>query len=204
MQSTEPIRIPDRTIAAAARTPTVLLTDEDGEFLVMRDDGTHGRVIPGRILQAEGLAGSFWARITSKRDYRVGAMAGGVVAVVGVRFEPLTAEEAEEALARQIADRLERDVSRPRVGSQLVKPDRRTQAEREAAGDDPEPPATRGPRSRPIGTPREPAPSSTARHVPFARPAGIGDQTTRATGPASIASTPPQHVPTWDSGSSGR
>lgn len=195
MQSTEPIRIPDRTIAAAARTPTVLHTDEDGEFLVLRDDGTHGRLTPGRILEAEGLAGSFWARITSKRDYRVGAMAGGVAAVVGVRFEPLTAEEAEEALARQIAERLARDANRPRVGTQLVKPDRRSQAEREAAGDDspPDPPASRGPRSRPIGTQREPASSSsTTRQVPLARPAGIGDQTGRVAGPASSASTPPE------------
>lgn len=192
MRSTEPIQIPDRTTAAAARTPTVLHTEEDGEFLVMRDDGTHGRVVPGRVLQADGLAGSFWARITSKRDYRVGAVAGGVVAVVGVRFEPLTAEEAEEELARQIANRLEQQVNRPRIGNQLVKPDRRTPAEREAAGDDApaEPAAARAPFGRPIGAQREPASGATSRQARGTRPTGLEDQTGRGTGPASRASTP--------------
>lgn len=199
MRSTEPIQIPDRTTAAAARTPTVLHTDEDGEFLVMRDDGTHGKVVPGRVLKAEGLAGPFWARITSKRDYRVGAIAGGVVAVVGVRFAPLTAEEAEEELARQIANRLERQANRPLVGSQLVKADRRSQAERDAAApddEDPAPPSSTPRHARPIGAQREPGSTLPERMAGAQRTkAAPADQTERVAGPASSLTKPPEAPP---------
>lgn len=207
MSSTATIPIPARVADVAVRTPAILHTDEAGEFVVMRDAGPDGRPYPGRILAAAGLDGPCWVRLVGKRDYRVATWHSGAAAgLVGFRFEALTVEEAEEELSRQIADRLEREVNRPHIGGRApVKPDRRSQAEREAAGDDSPPePARQGPRSRPIGTHREPAPDVEPARAPLVRPTGIANQTERGTGPASIASTPAEHVPTWDSGRSGR
>ena len=49
MSSTAVIPIPARVADAAVKTPTIMHTDEDGEYVVMRDDGTHGRPARGRI-----------------------------------------------------------------------------------------------------------------------------------------------------------